>query len=92
MASPVGYQLYDDEPLLPEAALESYFRMHNPPWQDWGRYVRNSPIFYVDRVTTPLLMFHGELDGAAAQPEEFFTALYRQGKHAEYRRYLGEAM
>ena len=66
-------------------------RMGNPPWNDWGRYERNSPLFYVDRVQTPLLIVHGEVDSVPMeQAEEFFTALYRQGKRARFIRYWGE--
>lgn len=65
--------------------------MDNPPWKDLGRYLRNSPITYVDRVETPLLMIHGDLDFVPIQQaEEFFTALYRQGKRAQFVRYWGE--
>lgn len=66
-------------------------RMGNPPWKDWGRYMRNSPLFYVDRVETPLLIIHGDMDFVQIeQAEEFFEALYRQGKRARFLRYWGE--
>jgi len=66
-------------------------RMGNPPWKDWSRYIRNSPISYVDRVQTPLLIYQGDMDYIAIQQsEEFFTALYRQGKRARFIRYWGE--
>jgi dipeptidyl aminopeptidase/acylaminoacyl peptidase len=66
-------------------------RMGSPPWKDSGRYVRNSPIFYADRVRTPLLIIQGDMDYVAMQQgEELFTALYRQGKRAEFVRYWGE--
>jgi dipeptidyl aminopeptidase/acylaminoacyl peptidase len=62
-----------------------------PPWVDPQRYIRNSPIFSADRVSTPLLILHGDLDYLGTQDEEFFTALYRLGRRAEYVRYLGES-
>jgi dipeptidyl aminopeptidase/acylaminoacyl peptidase len=66
-------------------------RMMNPPWKDLGRYLRNSPITYVDRVETPLLIFQGDMDYVPIQQgEEFFQALYKQGKRAEFARYWGE--
>jgi dipeptidyl aminopeptidase/acylaminoacyl peptidase len=66
-------------------------RMGNPPWKDWGRFLRNSPLFYVDRVQTPLLIIQGDMDYVAMQQgEEFFTGLYRQGKRARFVRYWGE--
>lgn len=66
-------------------------RMGQAPWDDLGRYLRNSPIFYVGRVDTPLLIIQGDMDYVAMQQgEEFFNALYRQGKRAEFVRYWGE--
>jgi len=66
-------------------------RMGRAPWDDLGRYLRNSPIFYVERVDTPLLIMQGDMDYVAMQQgEEFFNALYRQGKRAEFVRYWGE--
>jgi dipeptidyl aminopeptidase/acylaminoacyl peptidase len=65
--------------------------MGNPPWKDWERYVRNSPLSYVDRVQTPLLIVHGDMDFVPiTEAEKFFTALYRQGKRARFVRYWGE--
>jgi dipeptidyl aminopeptidase/acylaminoacyl peptidase len=65
--------------------------MGNPPWKDLGRYLRNSPITYVERVQTPIMMIHGEMDRIPmTQAEEFFASLYRQGKPAQLVRYWGE--
>jgi acetyl esterase/lipase len=65
--------------------------MGNPPWKDPSRYMRNSPISYVDRVQTPLLIIQGDLDYVPVQQgEEFFTGLYRQNKRARFVRYWGE--
>ena len=73
-------------------AEQGQISMSVPPWEDQWRYWRNSPINYVDRVQTPLLMIHGEQDirGGLGQAEEFFFALYRQGKRAKLLRYWGE--
>lgn len=65
--------------------------MGAPPWTDLQRYIRNSPIAYVNRVQTPLLIIQGDLDYVAIQQgEEFFSALYRQNRRAEFVRYWGE--
>jgi dipeptidyl aminopeptidase/acylaminoacyl peptidase len=65
--------------------------MGAPPWTDLERYIRNSPIAYVDRVQTPLLIMQGDLDFVPIQQgEEFFSALYRQNRRAEFVRYWGE--
>jgi dipeptidyl aminopeptidase/acylaminoacyl peptidase len=62
-----------------------------PPWNDMQRYIRNSPISYVDRVHTPVLIIHGDLDPVPIeQDEEFFSALHRQNKRAVFVRYWGE--
>jgi dipeptidyl aminopeptidase/acylaminoacyl peptidase len=54
-------------------------------------YRRLSPMTYIDRVTTPCLVLHGEADDRCpiSQGEEWFTALRAQGKHAEMVRYPG---
>ena len=63
----------------------------NPPWKALSRYFVNSPINYVERVQTPLLIIQGDLDYIPIQQgEEFFTALYRQNKRARFVRYWGE--
>jgi dipeptidyl aminopeptidase/acylaminoacyl peptidase len=65
--------------------------MGTPPWDDSLQWVENSPVFYLDRVTTPLLLIHGDLDFVAIQQaEEMFSGLKRLGKEAEFVRYFGE--
>jgi dipeptidyl aminopeptidase/acylaminoacyl peptidase len=62
-----------------------------PPWAEPDRYRANSPIHLADKVTTPLMLIHGELDFIPIQQaEEFFTALFRQDKRAALVRYAGE--
>src|SRR5262249_45236225 len=76
-----------------EAGLESgWGRMGTPPWKDVTRYIRNSPLFYVERMNTPVLLIQGDTDSAVPiqQGEELFSALYRQGKRARFVRYFGE--
>ena len=71
---------------------QGYIRMGGTPWKETARYRRNSPISYVERVQTPLLMLHGDWDDGCwvTQAEQFFTALFRQGKPACLLRYDGE--
>jgi dipeptidyl aminopeptidase/acylaminoacyl peptidase len=67
-------------------------RMGMSPWKDRERYLRNSPYLQADKVSTPLLMIHGDLDSLPlSQAEQFFVALNRLGKRAKLIRYLGEA-
>lgn len=65
-------------------------RMGGTPWQFRERYIENSPIFYLDRVETPLLIVHGSKDLVPFLAEQVFTGLRRLGKPVEYASYLGE--
>lgn len=66
-------------------------RMGSPPWEDPGRYVRNSGYFNAHKVHTPLLLFHGDLDLISmSNSEKMFSALFRQGRDAKFVRYWGE--
>jgi dienelactone hydrolase len=79
-------------PLSAPASVESQqLRMGAPPWEDPDRYLRNSPFFHADRVTTPILMIHGDLDSISmTQAEQFFIAMNRLNKRSKLVRYLGE--
>lgn len=62
-----------------------------PPWVDLDRYVRNSPVFAADRITSPVFLIYGDQDFVAlAQGEEMFAALYRQNKDAVLMTLWGE--
>jgi len=66
--------------------------MGGPPWQFRERYIENSPVYYLDRVETPLLIVHGAADTNVAPflADEVFVGLRRLGKEVEYARYEGE--
>lgn len=51
-------------------------------WQRRDLYIKNSPLFNADKVTTPLLIMHNDKDGAVPwyQGIEYFTALRRLNK------------
>lgn len=51
-------------------------------WEDVELYLKNSPLFYADKVETPLLIMHNDGDGAVPwyQGIEYFMALRRLGK------------
>ncbi|HMS55005.1 MAG TPA: prolyl oligopeptidase family serine peptidase [Fimbriimonadaceae bacterium] len=51
-------------------------------WENPLRYIENSPIFWADKVETPLLMMNNDKDGAVPwyQGIELFTALRRLQK------------
>jgi dipeptidyl aminopeptidase/acylaminoacyl peptidase len=71
-------------------AEEGQGRMGGPPWQFPERYVQNSPIFYFDKVQTPLLIIQGGLDISPFQSDEIFIGLRRLGKKVLYVRYENE--
>lgn len=67
-------------------------RMGVPLWENPERYIRNSPLYAAPRMTTPLLLIHGDVDFVpVAHAERMFTALYRLGRDAVLVRYRGEA-
>ena len=75
----------------PKMAEAGQFRLGASPWADLWRYLVNSPVFYADRVETPVMIMQGDLDEVGPeQADEFFTALYRLGKRARLVRYVGE--
>ncbi|MGD2070592.1 MAG: prolyl oligopeptidase family serine peptidase [Gemmatimonadota bacterium] len=61
-------------------------------WDAQQRYIENSPLFFADKVETPLLMMHNDEDGAVPwyQGIEMFVALRRLGKPAWMLNYNGE--
>jgi dipeptidyl aminopeptidase/acylaminoacyl peptidase len=65
--------------------------MGGPPWVETERYHANSPVLQADKITTPIMLVHGEFDFIPIQQdEELFTMLYRQDKTALLVRYQGE--
>ena len=70
-----------------ESSAQFYFekgqgRIGHTLWDNPGVYQQNSPVFYANRVTTPLLIMHNKEDGEVPfqQGVEWFTALKRSGK------------
>lgn len=61
-------------------------------WERRDLYVENSPLFYADRITTPLLLMHGDEDGAVpwTQSIEMVLAMRRLGKPGVLLTYRGE--
>ena len=61
-------------------------------WQEPLRYLENSPLFWVDRIQTPLLIMHNDGDGAVPwyQGIEMYIALRRLGKEVYLIDYNGD--
>lgn len=61
-------------------------------WASTMEYLHNSPLFYADKIVTPLLMMHNDEDGAVPwyQGIEMFVAMRRLGKPVWLLNYNGE--
>ncbi|WP_439488418.1 prolyl oligopeptidase family serine peptidase [Algoriphagus sp.] len=61
-------------------------------WERPVYYIENSPLFFMDRVKTPVLIMHNDEDGAVPwyQGIEMFMALKRLGSPAWLLQYNGE--
>jgi dipeptidyl aminopeptidase/acylaminoacyl peptidase len=62
-------------------------------WERQDLYIKNSPLFALPRVTTPLVIMHNDADGAVPwyQGIELFTGLRRLQKPVWMLNYNGEA-
>ncbi len=62
-------------------------------WEKPEAYINSSPLFKLNKVTTPLAIMHNDADGAVPwyQGIELFTALRRLGKPVWMLNYNGEA-
>jgi len=67
-------------------------RLGKTLWEDRDRYIENSPLFFMDRVTTPVAIMHNDKDGAVPwyQGIEMFTALRRLQKPVWLLNYNGD--
>jgi len=72
---------------------KSQSRIGGTLWEATPRYIANSPLFWADKVNTPVLMLHNDEDGAVPwyQGIEFFVALRRLGQPTWMLNYNGEA-
>ena len=63
------------------------------PWKDLGRLMERSPITYVEKITTPLLILHGERDLRCpiSEGEQLFTALKLLGREVRMVRFEGQS-
>jgi dipeptidyl aminopeptidase/acylaminoacyl peptidase len=77
------YYLSDSAEVMAE-----YFRT---PWENQASYIAHSPLTFVHRVTTPLLIQHGERDVRVpiSNAQKFYRALKALGRTVEYDFYPG---
>lgn len=61
-------------------------------WEVPERYIENSPVFFADKIQTPLLLMFGDEDGAVPwyQGIELYLAMRRLEKDAIFLEYRGE--
>jgi dipeptidyl aminopeptidase/acylaminoacyl peptidase len=61
-------------------------------WEKPVQFIENSPIFFADKIQTPLLLLHNDADGAVPwyQGIETYMAMRRLGKPAWMLNYNGE--
>ncbi|WP_409150037.1 S9 family peptidase [Sphingobacterium sp. BS-2] len=67
-------------------------RIGKPLWKARDLYIENSPLFFMDKVNTPVAIMHNDNDGAVPwyQGIEFFTALRRLNKPVWLLNYNGD--
>jgi dipeptidyl aminopeptidase/acylaminoacyl peptidase len=71
---------------------QSQSRIGGSLWEYPERYIENSPVFFADRIKTPLLIQFGDEDGAVPwyQGIELYLAMRRLGKDCIFLQYRGE--
>jgi acylaminoacyl-peptidase len=62
------------------------------PWNRTSLYVEQSPVFAADKVTTPLLLVHGDADTnvPVGESHQMYTALMLLGKNVELIEFQGD--
>jgi len=61
-------------------------------WDNWDAFARNSPVYHIKKVQTPLLLLHNDKDGAVdfTQGVEYYNGLRRLNKPVVMITYKGE--
>jgi acetyl esterase/lipase len=86
-----GYATFKDGTSMNAGNFEeAQTNMGCHPWECRDRYLNNSPFFFLDRVTTPLLMERGTDDDISVQNGEIFVGLRRLGKEVTSLEYAHE--
>jgi dipeptidyl aminopeptidase/acylaminoacyl peptidase len=67
-------------------------RLGGTPWEYPSRYIENSPIYFIDKINTPMLIMHNDGDGHVPwyQGIELFVSLRRLGKPSWFLNYNDE--
>jgi dipeptidyl aminopeptidase/acylaminoacyl peptidase len=67
-------------------------RLSGSLWEARDDYIDNSPVFFADKIHTPMLILHGDVDDAVPweQSIELYLAMRRNGKEAVFLEYRNE--
>ncbi|MGQ0764718.1 MAG: alpha/beta hydrolase family protein [Gemmatimonadota bacterium] len=92
MTSAYGGIRWDSGLARPFQYEKTQSRIGGSLWEAPVRYIENSPLFHLDRVTTPVLFMHNDADGAVPwyQGIELFVGLRRLGKEVYMFNYNGD--
>jgi dipeptidyl aminopeptidase/acylaminoacyl peptidase len=71
---------------------KSQSRIGGSLWEARDKYIENSPVFFADRIETPLLIMFGDVDDAVPwyQGIELYLAMRRLGKDCVFLQYRNE--
>ena len=71
---------------------KSQSRIGGSLWEARDKYIENSPVFFADRIETPLLIMFGDVDDAVPwyQGIELYLAMRRLGKDCVFLQYRDE--
>jgi len=70
----------------------SQSRLSGSLWDARDDYIDNSPVFFADKIETPMLILHGDVDDAVPweQSIELYLAMRRNGKETVFLQYNDE--
>ncbi len=69
---------------------EGQSRMGGTPWEQYERYLQNSPFFFFDKIKTPLLIQRGDADPISEDSFAVYSSLKRLGQDVLFLEYEGE--
>ena len=64
--------------------------MGGTPWEQYERYLQNSPFFFFDKIKTPLLIQRGDADPISEDSFAVYSSLKRLGQDVLFLEYEGE--
>ncbi|HEY3247993.1 MAG TPA: S9 family peptidase [bacterium] len=75
------------------AFMKGFWEFPGDPWEDPIWYWEHSPLAYVEKITTPLLILHSDEDLRCPIPEaeQLFAALYKLGRKVVFVRFPHES-